>query len=101
MLVILIYLFWKYAVRLCIRVCTCCCQTDVADKLIRSQNVRSNFYSCISFRTLRQELYMAQTNVNLFKNMKKTGHYVKQNMSEEDLEEYIGMLEQRVKQVEE
>ena len=35
-LVILIYLFWKYAVRLCIRVCGCCCQTDVADKLIRS-----------------------------------------------------------------
>ena len=44
---------------------------------------------------------MAQTNVNIFKNMKKTGHYVKQNMSEEDLEEYIGMLEKRVKQVEE
>ena len=74
--VVLFYFFWRYAVKLCLRICKCCCQSDVAENLTKTENVRSNFYSCVSFRTLRYELYMAQNNVKIFKNMYNTGNYM-------------------------
>ena len=51
--VVLLYFFWRYAVKLCLKICKCCCQSDVAENLAKTQNLKSNFYKCVNFRTLR------------------------------------------------
>ena len=61
LLAIVVFALWKYAVKQCFKcIELLCCnertqvvsQPDVA--------IDSNFYNCISFVTLRQELYMVQ-----------------------------------------
>ena len=56
-----VFVLWKYMVKQCFKgIELLCCNEKT--QVVSQQNVAidSNFYSCISFVTLRQELYMVQ-----------------------------------------
>lgn len=59
LLAIVVFSLWKYAVKHCFKcIELLCCneRMQVVDK--QDVAIDSNFYNCIGFVTLRQELYM-------------------------------------------
>ena len=60
-------------------------------------NSKLDFYSSINYPALRNELLKTVQNIKTTKRIKKKGKYNKDDLSEEKLDSYIKILEERRK----
>lgn len=61
--------------------------------------VEDNFYTCVSFVTLRQELFMVQKNIEIYDAIMANILYLPMKISQEALEDYMTFLQKRRAQI--
>ena len=55
----------------------------------------SNFYNCINFVTLRQELFVIQQSIEIYRSMYSNKTFNEVYLSPQELKQYILQLEKR------
>ena len=89
--VIALYIAYRFFIKRCFRCIEFMFCNDKNKQVIGDTEVAidSNFYNCISFVTLRQELYMVQRNLEIYKRMYQEKEYNEIYLSAAELKRYI------------
>ena len=61
--------------------------------------IHHNFYDCVSFVTLRQELFMVQRNLEIYLQMRSKEAYNNFYLTPKELDKHIELLKSRKNQV--
>ena len=97
----LVFTLWKYIFKRMFVCIEFCCFSDKNLQVVDKKNVAtdSNFYNCINFATLRQELYVVQQSLESFMNMYRKQTFNEVYLSSSELKQYIVSLMSRREQI--
>jgi len=86
-----VYALYKVFFQSCFKCIEVMCCSDKTLQVVKKENVAtdSNFYNCISFVTLRQELYLTVQSLEVFIDMYRKNSYNEVYLSSNELKQYI------------
>jgi len=86
-----VFTLWKFFFKRCFTCIELFCFNEKNLLVVDKKNVAtdSNFYNCINFATLRQELYVLQQNIEIYMNMYRKQTFNEVYLSSHELKQYI------------